>query len=424
MAFNLTDASGNSVWSAITLGPADLAKIEFVLEQLTHFLKNISILGNGQYTWGKDIIPKDSQGNAFIEENHNANLEKILQKFCENLGIEALNELSILVRDGDKDTYDKEFCIYGDNVQYNIVDAIEEIILWLSEESLSLGEIIGSESSETSVESLPESSYIGQLLTKITSVIERLDKFKNVAKDVDSDGYWNVEETIQSLEARISIVEETTVTHRGFLDVILGGNTETDALIQNFLEHSTDRWEALNSFLNENNATLLDAKYVNSNSFVGKLLQKINNNNQSISANRDALSVAFSVVNDAIDSSTAFPKTTGAVLNGVVDDMTSLGDVASVCKILNNLLYYARASLMLCAGESDKAEVLNANNNTPTVWEYNGSGVFTLTNKPSTLSITIDGVAKNGVVEGQNFLFDSNIKISYTGNLRGVLYKK
>lgn len=419
MAFNLTDTSGKSVWSAKTLESSDLAKLEYILEQCTKFLKNISVLEGGKYTWGQDIIPTNSEGNKFIADEENSKLSKVLKTFCENIGINEINDLSVLVHTGNEETYEKVFSIYGENVQYNLVNAVEEIIQWLSDESEILGKLIES-GEDYDIEDLPESSYLGQLRDKMDGIVNRLDKFKKVA---GSNSYLKVEEVIEALEGNIVSLESKAKTNRGFIDVLLGGNSQTDVLIQKFLgpDNTSDRWTALEAFLNSESKSLLHSDYISTKSILGKILTKIDNNDTKISTYRSALCVLFSAVNDTLNTQTTFPNTSGKVLEDLDNDMSMLGDSGSIIKVLNNLLYYARSSLMLSAGNVDRVQVISVSSSP---WNYSGEGVFTLVDVPSGMTIKADNSVINNCVEGKNIVFKSSINITFSsGSLKGVLYK-
>lgn len=419
MAFNLTDASGKSVWSAITLGSSDLAKMEYILEQLTKFLKNVSIMEDGKYTWGKDIIPTNSEGNKFIIDEENSKLSKVLKTFCENLGVGEIDDLSVLVHTGNKENHSKVFTLYGENVQYNIVNTVEELITWLSSESEILGKLIES-GEDLNIEDIPESSYLGQLRDRIDGITDRLNKFKKIA---ESDTYLDIEEVIEALEGDVDVLKSQNKTNRGFIDVLLGGNSQTDKLVEVFLgyDNTPDRWEALESFLNTNNKNLISNEYISDGSIIGKVLNKISNNDTKISTYRGALSVLFSAIDNTLDTQTSFPAASGNVLVDLDSDMSRMGDVSSIIKVLNNLLYYARSALMLSAGNTDITQVVSTD---VSPWSYSGKGVFTVVEVPNGMVVTADSDVISGCVVGRNIAFNSSINITFTSNnLKGVLYK-
>lgn len=419
MAFNLTDASGKSVWSAITLGSSDLAKLEYILEQCIRFLKNISVLEDGKYRWGESIIPTDSEGKKFIDDDENSKLNEVLKTFCENLGVEEINDLSVLVHTGNEENHSKVFTLYGENVQYNIVSTVEELITWLSSESEILGKLLES-GEDLNIEDIPESSYLGQLRNRIDGITDRLDNFKKIA---ESNTYLDIEEVIEALEGDVDELKSKTKTNRGFIDVLLGGNTETEYLVQTFLgpDKTNDRWEALENFLNTNNKNILSSEYIRSESILGKILIKISNNDNKISTYRDALSVLFSAVDNTLNTQTSFPATSGNVLENLDSGMSSMGDASSVIRVLNNLLYYARSALMLSVGDDTVTQVVSTNVSS---WSYSGKGVFTIVEVPAGITVKADNIVVAGCNIGRNIVFENSINISFTsGNLKGVLYK-
>ena len=335
------------------------------------------------------------------------------------MGVEEINDLSVLVHTGNEENHSKVFTLYGENVQYNIVNTVEELITWLSSESEILGKLLES-GEDLNIEDIPESSYLGQLRDRMDGITDRLDKFKKIA---ESNTYLNIEEVIEALEGDVDELKSKTKTNRGFIDVLLGGNTETEYLVQTFLgpDKTADRWEALEKFLNTNNKNILSSEYIRSESILGKILTKISNNDNKISTYRDALSVLFSAIDNTLNTQTSFPTTSGNVLKNLDSDMSSMGDVSSVIRVLNNLLYYARSALMLSVGDGTVTQVVSTDESS---WSYSGKGVFTIVEVPADITVKADNIVVAGCNIGRNIVFENSINISFTsGNLKGVLYK-